>query len=226
MQEAERKLRLMTAAVKRHAERTPERVAEIRKLWDDRERKRRIAAISAERHEKRTNEQASEIQKKWDARQAEIKDAIKKVAEIRKEYSGINGMPFPSTVKNAENGAKYKKAAELAEKFRQKVDAEAAKMDLLDNPLESMKKHGLKETQAVQEAVRKKLESFANLDIDTRIKKLEFEIGWVENSKKYSTWEVAKKAYEKAPAGVKFQKGVRQGRKACRRGKQPLGTVG
>lgn len=208
VQEAERKLRLMTAAVKRHAERTPERVAEIRKLWDDRERKRRIAAISAERHEKRTNEQASEIQKKWDARQAEIKESIKNVAEIRKEYSGIKGMPFPSTVKKAENGAKYTKAAALAEKFRQKVDAEAAKMDLLDNPLESMKKHGLKETQAVQEAVRKKLESFANLDIDTRIKKLEFEIGWVENSKKYSTWEVAKKAYEKALVAAKFQKAV------------------
>lgn len=81
-------------------------------------------------------------------------------------------------------------------------------MDLLDNPLESMKKHGLKETQAVQEAVRKKLESFGGLDIDTRIKKLEFEIKWVEDSKKYSTWEVAKKAYEKALVASKFQKVV------------------
>lgn len=208
VQEAERKLRLMTAAVKRHAERTPERAAEIRKLWDDRERKRRIAAISAERHEKRTNEQAAEIQKKWDARQAEIKESIKNVAEIRKEYSGIKGIPFPATVRKAENGAKYTKAAALAEKFRQNVDAEAAKMDLLDNPLESMKKHGLKETQAVQEAVRKKLESFGGLDIDKKINKLEFEIGWVENSKKYSTWEVAKKAYEKALVAAKFQKAV------------------
>ena len=58
------------------------------------------------------------------------------------------------------------------------------------------------------------------------IEQLEFEIEYVEKNKKYTTREVAKKAYEKAPAGVKFQKGVRQGRKACRRGKQPLGTVG
>lgn len=66
--EAERKLRLMTAAVKRHAERTPERVAEIRKLWDDRERKRRIAAIlraAKERHAKRTQTETDDAKIKY-----------------------------------------------------------------------------------------------------------------------------------------------------------------
>lgn len=66
--EAERKLRLMTAAVKRHAERTPERVAEIRKLWDDRERKRRIAAIlraAKERHAKRTQTETDDAKVKY-----------------------------------------------------------------------------------------------------------------------------------------------------------------
>lgn len=68
VQEAERKLRLMTAAVKRHAERTPERVAEIRKLWDDRERKRRIAAIlraAKERHAKRTQTETDDAKVKY-----------------------------------------------------------------------------------------------------------------------------------------------------------------
>ena len=68
MQEAERKLRLMTAAVKRHAERTPERAAEIRKLWDDRERKRRIAAIlraAKERHAKRTQTETDDAKVKY-----------------------------------------------------------------------------------------------------------------------------------------------------------------
>ena len=67
-EEAERKLRLMTAAVKRHAERTPERVAEIRKLWDDRERKRRIAAIlraAKERHAKRTQTETDDAKVKY-----------------------------------------------------------------------------------------------------------------------------------------------------------------
>lgn len=68
VQEAERKLRLMTAAVKRHAERTPERAAEIRKLWDDRERKRRIAAIlraAKERHAKRTQTETDDAKVKY-----------------------------------------------------------------------------------------------------------------------------------------------------------------
>ena len=67
-EEAERKLRLMTAAVKRHAERTPERAAEIRKLWDDRERKRRIAAIlraAKERHAKRTQTETDDAKVKY-----------------------------------------------------------------------------------------------------------------------------------------------------------------
>ena len=68
VQEAERKLRLMTAAVKRHAERTPEMAAEIRKLWDDRERKRRIAAIllaAKERHAKRTQTETDDAKVKY-----------------------------------------------------------------------------------------------------------------------------------------------------------------
>ena len=46
------------------------------------------------------------------------------------------------------------------------------------------------------------------MDIDTRIKKLEFEIKWVEDNKKYATWEVAKNAYERALVSAKFQKAV------------------
>ena len=54
--------------------------------------------------------------------------AVASIAEIRKEYSGIKGMPFPSSVRAAENRGHYTKAAGLAAKFRAKVETEAARM--------------------------------------------------------------------------------------------------
>lgn len=68
VQEAERKLRLMTAANERHAKRTPEQRAEIQARWDDRERKRRIAAIlraAKERHAKRTQTETDDAKVKY-----------------------------------------------------------------------------------------------------------------------------------------------------------------
>ncbi len=202
--EEARTARLEAAAVKRHAERTEEMELAIVSAWN----RRRILRNAEARHAERTQEQATAIQQRWDARQAKIKEAIKTVDDIRGEYSGIKGLAFPSTVKKAESQGKYTKAAGLAQNFKAKVDAEASKLDLLAEPLEAMRKHGLKEAQAVQDAVRKKLEYLEQFDIDKKIKKLEFEIEYVEKNKKYATWEVAKKAYEKALAGVKFQKGV------------------
>ena len=49
--------------------------------------------------------------------------------------------------------------------------------------------------RAAYEAVKNELESFAGLSADARIDKLEFEIKWVEDKKKYATWEVARDAY-------------------------------
>lgn len=196
--EEARAARLEAAAVKRHAERTEEMERAIVSAWN----RRRILRNAEARHAERTQEQATAIQQRWDDRQAKIKEAIKTVDDIRGEYSGIKGLAFPSTVKKAESQGKYTKAAGLAQNFKAKVDAEASKLDLLAEPLEAMRKHGLKEAQAVQDAVRKKLEYLEQFDIDKKIKKLEFEIEYVEKNKKYATWEVAKKAYEKALAEV------------------------
>lgn len=196
--EEARAARLEAAAVKRHAERTEEMERAIVSAWN----RRRILRNAEARHAERTQEQATAIQQRWDARQAKVKEAIKTVDDIRGEYSGIKGLAFPSTVKKAESQGKYTKALGLAQNFKAKVDAEASKLDLLADPLDAMRKHGLKEAQAVQDAVRKKLEYLEQFDIDKKIKKLEFEIEYVEKNKKYATWEVAKKAYEKALAEV------------------------
>lgn len=41
--------------------------------------------------------------------------------------------------------------------------------------------------RAAYEAVKNELESFTGLSADARIDKLEFEIKWVEDKKKYAT---------------------------------------
>lgn len=105
VQEAERKLRLMTAAVKRHAERTPEMVAEIRRRWDERERKRRIAAIlkaANERHAKRTQTETDEAKVKYWAKHHTSKNMTdaQKIAqakswlEIEKKLGIKKGRPM------------------------------------------------------------------------------------------------------------------------------------
>jgi hypothetical protein len=50
-----------------------------------------------------------------------------------------------------------------------------------------------------------KLQSFNGLSLEKQLDKLEYEILWVENNKKYNTWGVAKAAYEKQLAKVKNQ---------------------
>ena len=53
------------------------------------------------------------------------------------------------------------------------------------------------ELHTVYDAVESKLQQFSGLTLEKQLEKLEFEIKWVENNKKYDTWEVAKAAYQK-----------------------------
>jgi SPP1 gp7 family putative phage head morphogenesis protein len=202
--EEARVARLEIAAVKRHAERTTEKEQAILYAWN----RRRIMRNAKIRHTERTQKKIEKIQQQWSERQAKIKQAINTIEMVRGEYSGIKGLKIPSTITKAEKQGKYTKAASYAEKFKSKVESEAMNLNLLVDPLDAMKKHGLKEVQKVQESVKKKLEYINQFDIDKKIKKLEFEISYVENTKKYVTWEVAKKAYEKALANAKLNKSI------------------
>ena len=77
--------------------------------------------------------------------------------------------------------------------------------DLLDNPMELLAKHGIKDLEALYAAVQKGLDKFLTGSLEHQIDTLNFEIDWVTKYKKYPTWEGAANAYKKALAKVEAQ---------------------
>lgn len=77
--------------------------------------------------------------------------------------------------------------------------------DLLDNPLDLLKKHGFTALSSLYSAVQSKLGQMLNGSLEHQIDTLNFEIDWVTKYKKYPTWEGAANAYKKALARVETQ---------------------
>ena len=77
--------------------------------------------------------------------------------------------------------------------------------DLLDDPMGLLEKHGIAELKALYGAVKSKLGQMLTGTLEHQIDTLKFEIEWVTNHKKYSTWEGAANAYKKALSNVELQ---------------------
>lgn len=87
--------------------------------------------------------------------------------------------------------------------------------DVLVNPLELLKKHSIKELEQLHSAVTSKLGQMLQGDLSTQKSTLEFEINWVKQHRKYTTWEAAADAYQKALDNVNLQLEKRQIRNLC-----------
>lgn len=186
--EAESKLRLMTAANKRHMERTPEMVAEIQARWDERNRKIRIRQIAEKRHAERNAEAIiKEMNKRLEARS--------KAREILGELSGINGLSTEE-LSEALSSAKTSKIVKET-KALQSIKKEMEGWQYIENPIEAARQYGFNEVKGANEAIGKKIDSWSGLPQEKILKKLDFEAKWVEDHKKYATWELSQKAYIK-----------------------------
>ncbi len=161
----------------------------------------------------KTPEQIKEIQSRWNKRVTGNKhnDHLK---EIQKEYGGLSNAinNFISTIQSEiKAGASITKVNGLVSKLNHKVQVKQAwdiyseekrLSTLLDNVQDAKGKFGLDATQAVFNAVESKLKEWEGLTLEDQKKKLEFEVGWVNKTKKYNTWEVAEGAYKKQLAKV------------------------
>lgn len=77
--------------------------------------------------------------------------------------------------------------------------------DIIDNPIQAVAIHGKESIQNVYNSVKSKLNTvYSGQDLKTQKKWLEFEIEWIEDNKKYSTWEVAQNAYKKQLSKVAY----------------------
>lgn len=175
-------------AKERHAARTPEQIKDIKRRWT-----LRNAEI---RHANRTPEQAEAIRKAWNERKATRKYGN----SILSYMNGISDVDT-NALQKALAGGSTETILKEARKLKS-IGKEILSYTYIENPIQVAKQFSMAEAKAVNEAVQKKLESFAGMALEKQKTKLEFEIGWVEDNKKYATWEIAQKAYQNQLAKV------------------------
>ena len=84
------------------------------------------------------------------------------------------------------------------------IESSLTKLTMLVEPENAMQEFTLSEMQAVNDAVANKMQQFASKGItgEHLAKKLQFEAQWVQDNKKYTTWQIAQQAYNKQLAEV------------------------
>ena len=162
---------------------------------------------SKARHEARTSEQIEAIKKRWEVR-GNIRQHAQELERIIKVYK--NEAPSLSTlsqktldgIRSGElrGDALKRRLSQITHKEEVKNQWDEYKpihklADLISRPRQAVATHGIEAVEAVHSAVGKKLYSWEVLPLGDLKKKLEFEINWVTEQKKYSTWEVARDAY-------------------------------
>ena len=175
-------------AKERHAARTPEQIKDIKRRWT-----LRNAEI---RHANRTPEQAEAIRKAWNERKATRKYGN----SILSYMNGISDVDT-NALQKALAGGSTETILKEARKLKS-IGKEILSYTYIENPIQVAKQFSMAEAKAVNEAVQKKLESFAGMALEKQKTKLEFEIDWVQKHKKYTTWEIAQKAYKNQLAKV------------------------
>ncbi len=172
----------LETAKERHEARTPEQIKDIKRRWT-----LRNAEI---RHANRTSEQAEAIRKAWNNRKA-----TRKYGNSILSYMGGISDVDTIALQKALVGGNAETILKEAHKLKA-VGKEILSYTYIENPIEVARQFSMAEAKAVNEAVKKKLDSFAGMTLEKQKSKLEFEIDWVEKYKKYPTWEIAQKAYQ------------------------------
>ncbi len=163
----------------------------------------------------KTEQERADIQKRWNIRIAKRRYA-ESLRFARDEYADIPSLSaLIDKIKQAiGNGLPIGSIDALMNKLDHKVKVKATWDErvennklgvLLDNVAAYKAQFGLSAMKTVYNAVESKLASWQHLSLKEQLKKLEFEIDWVGENKKYDTWQVAQDAYKKRFADVEKQ---------------------
>ena len=187
-----------TAAILRE---TQEQLELARQQLEGANRKNEILQIAQTRHAARTQAEREETIRRLNNR-LEVR---KLTHEVLKEAEGINGIGVEELTELMKGGSKKQYVAmnEKAKEIREKME-ELRNMKYVQNPIKVAKDFDYMTAVGVEKSVARKLNAwdYENLTLENRKKKLEFEIKWLEDNKKYSSWEVAQKAYKKLLSDV------------------------
>lgn len=176
-------------AKERHMARTPEQVADIKRRWNERQ----IAYNDAKMVLKLVDS-VPDLKQYWDDHDDYI---AQRVDRVRKMYESGGGFKTYGGLESA--------VREVMDEIKYMRD----KLKYLADPFKAMQDHGLENARAANAAVEHKLNFFDSKgDLDWKIKKLKFEIDWLDKpeNQKYSTWKVAQDAYKKALEEAELQK--------------------
>ena len=150
----------------------------------------------------RTTEQIKSIKDAWAAR----KEQIKWINE-QKDIALNNGYQSADvdTSKLKEYLGKSSTPRSLIENEIKRINKQVGTYDeilstfdhIIDNPIIEAKKYGVIPAVNAYTAIQTKLNEFSSMSLSNQLNKVKFEIEWVNKNKKYSTWEIADKAYKK-----------------------------
>ena len=76
--------------------------------------------------------------------------------------------------------------------------------DYMNSPIDEVKKYGFKKVMGAVDSIVAKMNHFNVLNEAELIKSLTFEISWLENTQKYSTWRISQNYYIKKLDEVKY----------------------
>ena len=155
--------------------------------------------IAKRRHEARTKEQADAIKRSWWERRA-VYHFGNNVLNIMGGIADVDTLALQEALRHPDLEAIKTEANKL-----KAIGKKIYSLSNIENPMEVAKKFSMADAVNVDKAVASKLKSMLTGDLSSQLHTLDFEIEWVTDHKKYSTWEVAANAYKKAKKEVEHQ---------------------
>ncbi len=168
-------------------------------------KKKTLLEIAEERHAKRTKEEEDAIRERWAARakeHAEVKGAAAETLKTAANFGEIDASDLAQAVESGQIAKIKAETTKLQSAIEEMKKAEDELSDLIPDAHKWHKEFTLEELKSTHAAVQKKLATFEGLPLEAQASKLKYEVQWVADNKKYSTWQVAESAYKAQHAAV------------------------
>lgn len=168
-------------------------------------KKKTLLEIAEERHAKRTKEEEDAIRERWAARakeHAEVKGAAAETLKTAADFGEIDASDLAQAVESGQIAKIKAETTKLQSAIEEMKKAEDELSDLIPDAHKWHKEFTLEELKSTHAAVQKKLATFEGLPLEAQASKLKYEVQWVADNKKYSTWQVAESAYKAQHAAV------------------------
>ncbi|MDR2139779.1 MAG: hypothetical protein LBP50_09560, partial [Tannerella sp.] len=155
----------------------------------------------------KTDAEKAAIQRRWNERRkhnALVMKTAGKVLDVAKAFPEMNASTLAELIKTGQIAKIQEETRRIAGLVSAAKKEERRLSELIPDVKKWKAEFGVEKVRDVYAAVEKKLKEFGHLPLAEQVKKLEFEIDWVEQNRKYDTWHVAQDSYKKQLAKVEY----------------------